>query len=321
MDTLTPINTSIKSIVFELITNNEPISYTNIFMFLDECYSSNDIDSVKKFLHYSYIFDIFRDENTYYYNRYEVHSIMKKIALFNNIEIIDIIMYHTNDYTDNYKQQDAGTYITAILYKYNFDLTAEKLVNKYNLDKGEIIIKMYRNQCDIDKTKHYILSYSDTIQAPNRRDWLLRYCARNDDIDMIKFLQEYYEYTSDDIFNILFNFSKSLSGSKELYIYIFNNYIDIIKHDKNGMHNLINKLFYAEHYELIYFIVSKIDFTQEELVNIFTGIFSYEYFFSEIIENITNIMLNVCNMKPIELKNIYSQINNQNVHQYIQMNL
>jgi len=307
--------------ILNLIANNEHISYNNINMFLDECISSNDIDSVIKLLNSSQIFILFMDQEMYYSHSLETYAIMKKIALFNNIEIIDIIMHHTNEYIENDKQQDVGCFIAAILYKYGFDLTAEELVNKYYLDKGDVIIKMYKNQCDTDKIKHYISTYSDTIQAPNYREWLLVYSARNDDINMIKFLQQYYQYTLNDIFNILFNFSKSNSGSKELYIYIFNNYIDIIKHDKNGLYNLIKKLFDAEHYELIYFIVSKIDFTQEELVNIFTEIFSYEYFFSEIIENITIIMLNVKQINKSELKNIYFQVNNKNVHQYIENNL
>ncbi len=87
------------------------------------------------------------------------------------------------------------------------------------------------------------------------------------------------------------------------------------------MSKLIKYLFDEEHNELIYFIISKIQFNEYELVDILTYIFSYDYFFSETIEEITNIMLNVCDMKPIELKKIYNQIDNKNVHQYIEMNL
>jgi hypothetical protein len=308
-----------KSNVLELIAKNEPIGYHYINMFLAECYSSNDIESVKKLFESAHFANIFMFEDTYYSHTYEIHNIMKKIALFNNIDIIDIIMHYANDYVDNYKQQDAGCYIASILYKYNFDITAEELINNYYLDKGEIILNMYKNGCDIDKMKYIISKYPDSIQAPNRREWMLAYSGRYDDIEMIKFLKQYYEYTTDDIFKILFNFSKSNTGSMKLYIYIFNNYIDIIKNETLDFIKLIKYIFDEEHYDLIYFILSKIQFNEQELVEIFTCIFSYTYFFEEIINNITNIMLNTWEMKPIELRNIYCQINNNNnIHSYIE---
>lgn len=308
-----------KSNILELIAKNEPISYHYINMFLAECNSSNDIESVKKLLKSSSISNIFMFEDTYYSHTYEIHNIMKKIALFNNIDIIHIIMHYADDYdVENYKQQNAGCYIAAILYKYNFDTTAEELINNYYLDKGEIILNMYKNGCDIDKMKYIISKYSDSIQAPNRREWMLAYSGRYDDIEMIKFLKQYYEYTTDDIFKILFNFSKSNTGSMELYIYIFNNYIDIIKNETLELIKLIKYIFDEEHYDLIYFILNKIQFSEEEFVEIFTCIFSYAYFFEEIINNITNIMLNTWKMKSIELRNIYCQINNNDVSLYIE---
>ena len=64
--------------------------------------------------------------------------------------------------------------------------------------------------------------------------------------------------------------------------------------------------------------MDKIQFSEAELVYIFTYIFDYPYFFDEIINSITNIMLNKWDMKTIELRNIYSQINNKNVNSYIE---
>ncbi len=296
---------------------NETINYNYINMLLDEYYSSNDIESTKTFLASNNIHYLFHYDETYYSKHYETRNIMRKIALFNNIDIIDIIMHHANNYIDNYKQQDAGCYIAAILYKNNFDATAEEIINKYYLDKGEIILNMYINKCDFDKIKYMISNNPESIQASNRRTWLLAYSARYDAIHMIKFLQQYYEYNSDDIFNILFNFSKSIIGSKELYIYIFNNYIDIIKNETLSIKNLITEISFAENYELIYFILSKIQFDEIDMIHILSELFSYPPFFDKIIENITNIMLNVWNMSSIELKQLYSQIDNQKVSQYI----
>ena len=314
-------NNYTKSNFLQLLNNNESISYHYINMFLIECYSSNDIESVQKLVESPQMFTMFLDEHIYYSYTHEIHSIMMLIAKFNNIDIINTIMHHANEYVDNDKQQDAGCYIAAILYKYNFDITAEELVNKYYLNKGNIIINMYINGCDFKKMKYIISKYPESIQVPNIREWLLVYSARYDNIEMIKFLKQYYEYTSEDIFNILFNFSKSTAGSKELYIFIFNNYIDIIKNESSIMIKLIKYIFQEEHYELIYFILSKIQFSETDLVNILTCVFDYPYFFDEIIENITNVMINLCEMKPVELRNIYNKINNESVQNYIQQYL
>ena len=53
----------------------------------------------------------------------------------------------------------------------------------------------------------------------------MTYCGRKTDIEMIKFLETYYDYTSIDILNILFNNNKSLTKSEKMYTFIFNNYI------------------------------------------------------------------------------------------------
>jgi hypothetical protein len=319
MITFSTNNISYKSTVLSLISNNEPISYINIYKFLDECYSTHDIESVKKLVNYYEVFKLFICEDTYYTFCREIQTIMRKIALFNNNDIIDTIMDHANDpFNSNYKQQNAGCYIATFLYKYGFDTTAGELVNKYNLDKGEIIINMYKNSSDIEKIKYMILNNPWSIQTPDHRKWLLTYIARNDDINFIKYLKQYYTYTEDDIFTILFNFSKSYTGSTNLYIYIFNNYIDIIKNETFSMYNLIKELFYSEHYNLIYFILNKIEFNNSDLLNIFTFLFNYEPFFNEIIENITDIMLNCYKMNLNELKNIYYQLHNKNVNKYIE---
>ena len=78
------------------------------------------------------------------------------------------------------------------------------------------------------------------------------FSKNNNNPDENAILKQYYEYTEDDIFGILFNFSKSTVGSKELYIYIFNNYIDIIKNETLLIKNLIIEISYAENYKLIY---------------------------------------------------------------------
>jgi hypothetical protein len=62
-------------------------------------------------------------------------------------------------------------------------------------------------------------------------------------------------------------------------------------------------------------------FNDDELIDIFKCVFSYEHFFSEIIENITNIMLNTYNMQPSKLKELYSLVENKNVNTYIQNNM
>ncbi len=307
-----------KSSVLNNIAKNEPISYNSMNLFLDGCYFCNDIESAKLLVNSPQMYKLFIDDDNYYYNSYEMNTIMKKITLFNNIDIIDIIMHYTNEYIDNAKQQHAGSYIAAILYKYNFNITADKIVNKYYLYKGDIIINMCKNFCDLDKIKNIISKYHESIQYPYWRKWILTYCARNDYIELIEYLKQYYEYKKEDIFNILFNFSKSIKGSMELYVYIFNNYIDIIKNETSTIFNIIHELVHAENYPLIYFIFSKIQFNETELIDILTYIFDYPLFFDEIIENITDIMLNVWNIKTIELNRIYSKIDNENVFKYIE---
>ena len=309
-----------KSNTLELVAKNETIDYNTIYMFLDDCYSSNDIESVKLLTASSHMAKQFACENTYNAYRYEITNIMKKLTRFNNIDIIDIIMRHIND---SNKRLDPASYIVAYLYKYNFKFNtiADELINKYNVDYGMIIINMYANGSDIDKIKYMISLYPSSIQSLSMRKWMLSYCASNNDINMINFLELYYLFTDYDIFNILFNFSKSTSGSKELYNYIFNNYFDTIKNETDDFCKLIEKLFNEEYYDLIYFIVNKITFNDDELINIFECVFSYEHFFSEIIENITNIMLNTYNMQPSKLKELYSLVENKNVNTYIQNNM
>ena len=310
-----------KSNILDILSKNEPISDNLMNIFLNGCLFSNDIELAKSLVKSQQMFELFLNDNIYYSHQYEIYQIMMKIANFNNIDMIDSIMSYTNNYIDNDKQQETGCYIAAYLYKYNFDTTATEIINKYYLNYGEIITNMYKIVCSFDKIKEIISNNHESIKYSRPRKWLLSYSARNDDIEMIKFLKQYYVYTEDDIFGILFNFSKSTVGSKELYIYIFNNYIDIIKNETLTFKNLITELFYAENLELIYFILSKIQFDEMVLIDILTNLFDYNPFFDEIIKNITDIMLNVWKMKTIELKKLYYQINIKDVYDYIQEHL
>jgi len=297
------------------------IDFYAIINKLNDYYSSKDIESTKTYIESITVGELFMSEDISYTNQYEMKKILNKIALFNNIDIINIIMHHANTFDENEKQKYIGCYIAAMLFKYDFDTTAEELITKYYLNKGQIIINIYEISCSFAKITNMISNDPESIQDKYIRKWILTYSARRDNIDMIKFLEQYYIFNRNDIFEILFNFSKSFIGSKELYIYIFNNYIDIIKNETQTLQHLITELSYAEAYKLIYFILSKIKFDDIDMINIFTGLFDYPPIFDMVIEKITDIMLNVWNMKTIELKKLYYQIENQNVYKYIQDNL
>jgi hypothetical protein len=148
-----------KSTILELVANNEPISFYIINIFLDECYASNDIESVMLLVNSSQVFCLFMDNNIFYSYSDEIHNIMYKITMFNNINMIDIIMHHANEYIDNEKQHYVGCHFAAYLYKYNFDKTAEEIINKYYLNEEEII-RIYKIEDDFN----YII---DTLAIRN----------------------------------------------------------------------------------------------------------------------------------------------------------
>lgn len=289
---------------------------------INKCYAANDVESLKNIMYSIEFGKLFLDPDTYYLYKYEMNKIIKRIVLFNNIELLDMILQLSNEYIDIDKQQDIGNFIVAMLYSYDFDSTAEIIIENYNLYFGTIIVLMYENlYIPGNKICSLISKKPEYIQNEHTRLWMIKYSARRDDIEMIKFLKQYYQYTTKEIFDMLFNYSKSYIGSEKLYEYIFDNYFDMINDDKESFFLLIKELFWSEHLRLIYFILNKIEFNEQELIRILTFIFNYPPFFNKVVTDVSNILLNTWHFNTNDLKKLYSQIDNETLFAYIQKEL
>ena len=103
---------------------------------------------------------------------------------------------------------------------------------------------------------------------------------------------------------------------------IFKNYLDIIKNEQDTFKGLIKSLNDDERPDLIYIILSNIQFNKEDLVIICDIVFKFnDIFFEELSSNFTNIFKNYWNMTNEEIKQIYIQVNDQKLTDYINAHL
>jgi hypothetical protein len=315
MSLLTETNYNKTDLLHMLEQNN--ITQKNLFKLLKEY---TDVETQTIIINSEYIkylfgsLEVFKNEAPY--------IIKHIISILYNSSVIQILF----DYISNneFIFKTTTMYVTCFLFKNDLISKGGYMMEHYNINPQEMILYLFHIGYNINVMKYIINKYSSFIYTDHMRDWIFIYIGRNNDIELIKFLENtYYIFSYIDIFNILFNYSaKEITISQKLYNFIFSNYTDIIKNEKESFEKLICALNQDERHDLIYIILSNIQFNNEDLVRICDNVFKFnDVFFEELASTISDIFKNNWNMTNEEIKRIYIQVNNHKLIDYVNENL